>query len=207
MSNTEPKWLKWAKQIQAISQTGLTYTKDVYDAERYEELRNLSLEIMEEYTGLEQRAIRDLFANETGYATPKVDIRCVVFSEGKVLMVREKADGAWSLPGGWADIGLTPGEIAVNETREESGYEIVPERVLAILDTGKHNPPSPYHVYKIFILCKLTGGKAQEGVETDGIGFFDRDSIPEVSAERNTREQVEMMFRLAEDPAAQTLFD
>lgn len=130
----DTKWLEWAKQIQAISQTGLTYAKDVYDIERYEELRRISIDILSNYTSVNKEKISLTFASDSGYATPKVDIRGVVFRENKVLLVREKIDGAWALPGGWSDIGLSPSEVAVKEIKEESGFDVVPMRLLAVLD-------------------------------------------------------------------------
>jgi hypothetical protein len=116
----EPKWLDWAKQLQSIAQAGLTYSKDVYDLERFELIRNISVEMLSQQTGMEMAVIKDLFASETGYATPKIDIRAVVFKDNKILMVRENTDGNWSLPGGWADIGLTPSEVAVKEVKRRN---------------------------------------------------------------------------------------
>ncbi|TYP68663.1 NUDIX hydrolase [Paenibacillus methanolicus] len=203
------RWLEWAKQIQAISQTGLAYGKDIYDIERFEMLRDLSVEIMQTYTEAGEEKIRDLFANDTGYATPKVDVRGVVLNEdGAMLMVRELADGAWSLPGGWADIGLSPKEIAVKEVREESGFEVEAVRLLAVLDKKFHDhPPSPHHVYKMFILCRLTGGAAQIGLETTQVGFFAQDALPPLSVERNTERQIQAMFELARGERSDVLLD
>ncbi|WP_315899191.1 NUDIX hydrolase N-terminal domain-containing protein [Paenibacillus cremeus] len=189
------RWLDWAKQLQAIAQTGLTYVKDVYDRERYEALREISVEIMEQYTLAGEDVIRMAFANETGYATPKVDVRGVVFQNNHILLVREKADGAWALPGGWADIGYSPSEIAVKEVREEAGFEVEAVKLLAVLDKKFHDhPPSPYHVYKLFILCRIVGGSALGGVETSEVGFFAEDDLPPLSVERNTEKQLHLMF-------------
>nr|WP_245809603.1 NUDIX hydrolase [Cohnella massiliensis] len=205
---TEPKWLEWAKQIQAIAQTGLTYAKDVYDIERYEALRQLSVDILANYTWAGKERIRLAFAGETGYATPKTDIRAVVFRDGKILLVREKIDGAWALPGGWADIGLSPSEVAVKEVREESGYEVKPVRLLAVLDKKFHDhPPEPYHIYKLFIRCDIVGGQALSGVETSDVGFFAQDGLPELSVERNTAAQIHAMFEFLRDPAKEVLLD
>ncbi|RIX60344.1 NUDIX domain-containing protein [Paenibacillus nanensis] len=204
----EPKWLAWAKQIQAIAQTGLTYAKDVYDIERYELLRQLSIDILSEYTDIGKETIKLTFAGDTGYATPKVDIRAVVFQDDKILLVREKIDGAWALPGGWADIGLSPSEIAVKEAKEESGLDVEPVRLLAVLDKKfHHHPPEPYHIYKLFIQCRIVGGRAAGGMETSEAGFFDRDNLPELSAQRNTTEQLRMMFEFLDDPAKEVLLD
>ncbi|MFK7691885.1 NUDIX hydrolase [Paenibacillus sp. HJGM_3] len=196
------QWLEWAKQIQAISQSGLAYSKDVYDQERFEQLRQLSIEIMSAYTGVEEEKVRSLFAAEQGYATPKVAVRAVVFREGKLLLVRERADGAWALPGGWADIGLSPKEIAVKETREESGYEVQAGRLLAIFDKNRHEdqPPSPYHEYTVYILCELIGGEERTSVETSEVGFFGPDELPVLSSSRNTENQVNMLFSYLNNP-------
>lgn len=197
----EPKWLEWAKQLQSIAQAGLTYSKDVFDLERFEEIRKISVEILEEHTGLEKTTIADLFANETGYATPKVDIRAVVFQDNKILMVRENHDGKWSLPGGWADIGYTPGEVAVKEVKEESGFDVKAVKLLAVTDYKRHpHPPSPYHVYKMFIQCEIVGGKAAEGVETSDVEFFGENELPPLSIPRNTKEQIGLAFSFLKDP-------
>lgn len=202
------QWLEWAKQIQAISQTGLTYCKDIYDIERYEELRNLSLEIMAKYTDVQADKVRDLFANEKGYATPKIDVRGVVLNNEKILLVKEVEDGGWALPGGWADIGLSPGENAVKEIKEESGFDVRPLRILAVFDRNKHeHPPSPYHIYKIFVLCEIIGGKAKNGIETSAVQFFGKFELPVLSEDRNTTSQIHSMFDFARDPNKEVLFD
>lgn len=196
------KWLEWAKQIQAISQAGLEYSKDVYDIERFEQLRELSVEIMQQYTEVEIELIRELFAGETGYATPKVDIRGVVFQDNRILLVKEKLDGAWALPGGWADIGLSPKEIVVKEIKEEAGYEARAGRLLGVVDKKFHpHPPSPWHVYKMFIECEIIGGEAAvDTIETIEVGFFAENELPPLSIERNTEQQVKRMFDYLRNP-------
>lgn len=202
------KWLDWAKQIQAIAQTGLTYVRDVYDQERYQQLRQLSIEMMAEYTSVGKEKIELTFASDTGYATPKVDIRGVVFRDNRILMVREKIDGAWALPGGWADIGYSPFEIAVKEIREEAGFHVAPVRLLAVLDKKFHNhPPEPYHIYKLFILCEIVGGEARGGLETSAVQFFREHELPELSAERNTEAQIKTMFEFLRDPGKAVICD
>ena len=204
----EPKWLEWAKQIQAIAQTGLTYAKDVYYIERYEALRHISVDILSNYANVGEEKVKLAFASETGYATPKVDVRAVVFQDHKVLLVRERMDGAWALPGGWADIGYSPAEVAVKEVREEAGYDVEPIRLLAVLDKQfHHHPPEPYHVYKLFIQCRIVGGEALSGVETSEVAFFDRDRLPELSQERNTPAQIQTMFEFLRDPAKEVIVD
>lgn len=204
----EQKWLSWAKEIQAIAQTGLTYAKDVYDIERYQALRELSVDILANYSFESKERIRLSFADEGGYSTPKVDIRGVVFRENQILLVREKLDGKWALPGGWADIGLSPSEVVVKEISEESGFQAEAIRLLAVLDKKFHNhPPEPYHIYKFFILCRIVGGEAAEGVETSGVSFFSEDELPELSEERNTKEQLRMMFEYLRNPEKVVILD
>jgi ADP-ribose pyrophosphatase YjhB (NUDIX family) len=201
-------WLDMAKRLQAMAQSGLAYCSNPYDKERYEELRNISADIISSYTELDGEMVRELFCNETGYQTPKVDIRGVVFQHGRILMVREKLDGAWALPGGWADIGLSPGEIAVKEIKEEAGLVVRPVRLLAVYDKKCHpHPPSPYHVYKMFILCEILGGTAAAGTETSEVGFFHEEELPELSVERNTGSQLRTMFEFLGNPDKEALFD
>lgn len=202
------KWLEWAKQIQAISQAGLAYSNDIYDLDRFEQLRTLSIEILNSYTGVEREKIRELFASETGYATPKVDIRGVIYQDDKLLFVKERIDGAWALPGGWADIGLSPKEVAVKEAKEESGYDVLPVRLLGIVDKKFHDhPPSPSHVYKIFIQCEIIGGEAQASMETLDVGFFGEHELPELSTDRNTEKQIRRLFELCRTGSGEIMFD
>lgn len=139
----EMKWLDWAKEIQAIAQAGLAYTKDDFDRERFEQLRELSHEIIADYTETDFSKVKELFAGESGYQTPKVDVRAVIFKDHKLLLVQEKADGKWAPPGGWADIGFTPKEIAVKETLEETGLKVKAHKLLAVMDKKRHNHPLP----------------------------------------------------------------
>ena len=204
-------WLEWIKQVYAISQWGLTYSKDPFDLERYEVLKQLSVEMMTDFAQMDKSRIQELFAHEVGYVTPKVDVRGVVFNEaGKILMVREKWDGKWTLPGGWADIGLSPAEMVVKEVWEESGFEVRPLKLLAILDKKFFDhPSSPYHIYKTFIHCEITGGEATLGLESTGVEFYAPDEIPalELSAHRVTHAQLDMLFAHYNDPNRPTDFN
>lgn len=202
------KWLEWAQRIQSLSQAGLTYTKNVYDIERFEELRAISTEIMNEYTGLEMEKLKNLFASEAGYQTPKVDIRGAVFQNGKILLVREIIDDKWSLPGGFCDVGLSPAENIVKEIKEESGFDVAPIKLLALLDMKKHeHPPQPFHYYKVFIHCGIVAGKAEKGIETKDVQFFSENNLPELSLARNTEAQIHMLFKFLKDPLKETVFD
>lgn len=202
------KWLDWAKRIQSLAQAGIAFSKDVYDIERFEELREISLEIMAEYTDTEMEKLTELFANEIGYQTPKVDVRGVVFQDEKILMVRENYDQHWALPGGFCDIGYSPTENVVKEIKEESGYDVIPKRIIALLDSNKHpHPPQPYQYYKIFILCEIVGGSASIGVETNKIDFFRAEQLPPLSANRNTESQIKLLFEFLKDPFKETVVD
>lgn len=204
----EPKWLEWAKQLQSIAQAGLTYSKDKYDLERFEMIRNLSSEMLSQQTQMDKSVIKEIFANETGYATPKVDVRAVIFKENKILMVKEEAKGVWALPGGWADIGLSPSEVAIKEVQEESGYDVEAVKLIGVFDKHKHpHPPSAYHVYKIFIHCVITGGKPETGIETSAVDFFAENELPKLSVARNTESQIRFVFEYLHNPQRAIYFD
>ncbi len=171
-------------------------------------LRDMSVEILNEYTDVGVEKIKELFANETGYATPKVDVRCVIFQDNKILLVKERLDGAWALPGGWADIGLSPKEVAVKETKEESGLDVKAIRLLGVLDKKFHDhPPTASHVYKIFILCEIVGGQIAAGLETSEVAFFDEDHLPDLSAERNTEKQIKKLFEMIRSDTKEVMLD
>lgn len=201
-------WLDIAKEMQAIAQAGLEYGKDKYDIERFQQLRDLSIRIMHEHTDAPVEKIRELFADETGYPTPKVDIRGVVFREGKILMVREIIDGGWTLPGGYADIGYSPFEIAAKEIWEEAGIKVEPQRLLAVFDKKNHpHPPDRYHTYKFFILCKDSGEPIKPGMETTEVAWVDRHHIPPLSLPRITHNQIMTMFEFYDHPEMDALCD
>jgi ADP-ribose pyrophosphatase YjhB (NUDIX family) len=207
MSQQHP-WLEYAKRVQALAQAGLTYAENSFDQERYQELSEISVRIVAEMSETDISRVRELFTNEVGYQTPKTDVRAVVFQDNKILLVREKVDNCWALPGGWADVGYTPGEIAVKETREEAGLEVRALRLLAVLDKKCHpHPPSPYHTYKIFILCQAIGGALQQGSETLDVQYFGRGELPELSVERGTASQIQLMFEYLDNPQKETVFD
>jgi ADP-ribose pyrophosphatase YjhB (NUDIX family) len=202
-----PDALRWAQRIQAIAQTGLTYCHDAFDRGRYEELREIAIE-MAQAAGAGAEAARVAFTSETAYPTPKVDVRAVVFRGDELLLVREARTGGWTMPGGWADVGDTPGGVARRETREESGYDVLPRKLIAVFDKARHeHPPSLYYTYKIFVLCELVGGEACLSHETDGVGFFRKDALPKLDVERTTPGQVEIAFAHKADPARATDFD
>lgn len=202
------KWLEWAMEIQSIAQAGLTYGHDEFDKERYERLREISAEILAYKTDMTVEKVKDLFCNETGYQTPKVDTRAAVFENGKILLVHEK-DGRWSLPGGWCDVDQSVAENTVKETMEEAGLEVKPTKLIAVQDRNKHNTPVyAYGVVKIFVMCTLIGGCFVENIETTETKYFARNEIPEnLANEKVTREQVEMCFDAYNDEHWMTQFD
>jgi ADP-ribose pyrophosphatase YjhB (NUDIX family) len=203
-------WLEWARRIQAIAQTGLWYTEGPYDRERYGELERIAMEMMAAASDLAPEQARALFAGETGYATPKVDVRGAVFREGLLLLVREREDGLWTLPGGWADVGQPPAEAVVKEIREESGFHTRPVKLLAVWDRDhpRHgHPPLPWAVYKVVILCEITGGEAAPSMETAEVGFFAEDAVPALSLGRVTPGQVARIFAHRRHPEWPTEFD
>jgi ADP-ribose pyrophosphatase YjhB (NUDIX family) len=201
-------WLEMAKKLQAVAQAGLEYSDNKYDIDRYQQVRELSMEIMLGFSELNMTRLSNGFAADKGYPTPKVDVRGVVFRENKILLVRETIDGNWSVPGGWADVGLTPFEVAKKEVFEESGLVVEPVRLLAILDKKCHNhPPDIFHIYKIFVLCRETGGHLQEGMETSDTGFFGMNELPSLSTPRITEEQIELMFDFKNNPSKPAICD
>ena len=209
MSNKFPDhWLTIAKKINSIAQTGLTFSKDKFDQERYTELLNLSIQILNNITEIDSQKLEFVFNRDIGYQTPKVGIRAVVFRDDKILMVKEKMDNKWCLPGGYADTGMTPSEIAINEVKEESGYDVKPLRILGLIDYNKHQErPFPFDIYQIFMECEITGGEAKTGIETSDVGFFDIDNLPELSVRRVTKEQILKMYELHKNKELEPIFD
>lgn len=206
---TEPDWLSWTRELQAIAQTGLAFTRDPYDRERYEALRALASTIMAAHTGAPPQAIEDLFRAERGYATPKVDVRAAVFdAEGRILMVREVMDGhRWTLPGGWADVNLTPAQNVIKEVREESGYEVSVRKLAAAWDrTRQGHPASVFACCKLFYLCDLAGGAAATSLETSEVGWFAQAALPfgELSTGRVLEAQIRRMFDHFREPGLAT---
>jgi len=210
---TSTQLLEYAQRLQAIAQAGIAYHRNPYDLERYQELRALSARLLEELTDEPIEKIVRMFASETGYPTPKVDIRSVMFrGDNEVLLVQEKADhNNWTLPGGWADVGCTPFEAAIKEAEEETGLRVKPVRLLAVLDKRKHpHPPQPWHVYKVFIQCRIEGGELKQVTpETCGARWFGKDELPRIqlSTDRVTLSQLENLFRFAVDPTLLPLCD
>jgi ADP-ribose pyrophosphatase YjhB (NUDIX family) len=205
----DPVWLQWAKELAAIAQNGLTFSENAYDIERYQAIRRIAAEMMSAQSNLDTDTLMTLLEREEGYATPKVDVRGVVFRENKILLVEEKIDGGWTLPGGWADPCQSPSECVVREIREESGYETEARKLLAVYDRSKHphKPHIPFHIYKMFFLCEITGGSPKVSHETTAVDFFPEDQIPELSISRILPDQIARMFDYYRNPDLPVYFD
>jgi ADP-ribose pyrophosphatase YjhB (NUDIX family) len=179
--------LRINRRLQAIAQAGIHYANNGFDLQRYQELRELTVQLAAQISDAEPDKIRNLFTDDTGFQTPKTDIRAVVLKDDKILLVRERSDNRWSMPGGFADINYSPSEVAVKEVAEEAGLEVKVNRLLAVVDTDRHNfPPLEFHYYKLIILCDLIGGELRGSDETEEARFFNLDDLPELSEKRNT---------------------
>lgn len=206
MNNGET-WLSWAIELQALAQAGLFYSKDIYDIERFSRIREIAAEMIASPAGLPLERIKDLFCNETGYQTPKLDTRAAVFQQDKILLVQEN-NGLWSLPGGWVDVDLSVGENTIKEVKEEAGLDVMPRMVIAVQDRKKHNPEIyAYNICKVFVLCDLLGGSFQANSETIASGWFTMDSLPPLSENKNTRSQIQMCFDAVRAEHWETVFD
>ena len=194
-------YIKWARELQSLAQAGLHYSKDKFDIERFERIRVISAEMLSEISDTPIEEVREIFCCEKGYQTPKVDVRAAVIRDGKILLVREN-NGLWSLPGGWADVGLSAAENAAKEAFEEAGAAVKPLRAVAIQDWQKNNGSgmeSALSVYKIFFLCAYLGGEFRENIETTETGWFTIDELPQLCWEKNNEEQINLCFEAYAD--------
>ena len=198
-----------AQRIRALSQTGLSYSHNDYEIERCRELITISNRITSIVSGIRDEEIDALYMPIKEYVTPKVDVRAVIFNDkDEVLLVREKVDGCWSMPGGWSDVGFTPKEVAIKETKEETGLDVCVERLLAVIDKRCHaHPAGPFYIYKMFILCKVLGGEFNETFDIIDKGFFALDCLPPLSLDRILPEQISLMYELRNNPAAPVYLD
>lgn len=203
-----PRWLAWAREIQALSQTGLTFSENDYERQRYTRLAEIAAEIMHSYTGLPAADLTANFLEQPGYATPKIDVRGAVVRDGKVLLVQERVDERWCMPGGWADVGDRPSETVAREVWEESGFHIVPRTVVGVYDANRSGRPLPlYHAYKIVFWCEITGGEARTSDETLAVGFFPFDDLPPLSSNRTDQRHLADVQAHAQDPHRPAHFD
>jgi ADP-ribose pyrophosphatase YjhB (NUDIX family) len=209
MSKIEiPKWLEWAREIQQLSQTGLAFAKTGYEKMRYERLIELTAEILEHHTLLDKAEVERVLMKQPGYATPKIDVRAGVISDNKILLVQERTDNMWAMPGGWADIGDIPSEVAIRETKEESGFDVKPTKVIGVYDANREGGYLEFfHAFKIVFLCNPIGGEARPSDETIDVKYFGFDELPPLSTNRTNINHIEEIKLHLEDSNRQTYFD
>lgn len=203
-----PRWLTWAREVAALAQSGLHYTTNEFDKQRYERLAAIAAEMIASQSNLSEADLSALFFAQKGYATPKVDVRAAVFHENRLLMVRERMDGGWTMPGGWADVGDVPSNAAERETREEAGYLVRAVRLIGIYDANRTGPLELYHAYKMVFLCELLGGEAAPSNETSEVQFFAQNEIPaHLSGERTRPRHIQDAFAVLAQPGLPVVFD
>ncbi len=203
-----PRWLEWAREIQALSQTGLTYSENDYQTQRYRRLMEIAAEIVESHTDLPREPVFQNFLVQPGYATPKVDVRGAVIQDKKILLVQERADERWCMPGGWADVGDLPSKMVEREVWEESGFEVVARKVIGVYDANRGGVPLEfYHAYKIVFLCEIVGGQARSSNETLAVNFFSFDNLPPLSAERTNERHLAEVYAHLHDRHRPVAFD
>lgn len=204
-----PRWLEWAREIQALAQTGLAFSENEYNSERYRRLMEIAAEIVNTHTGLAKADILETFLMQPGYATPKVDVRAAVIREGKILLVQERSDERWCMPGGWADVGTLPSENVVREVWEESGFRVKPRKLIGIFDANRSDraPLELYHAYKMIFLCGITGGEERPSNETRDVRFFDFENLPPLSSHRTNEKHLAEVVAHLKNPNRPTAFD
>jgi ADP-ribose pyrophosphatase YjhB (NUDIX family) len=201
-------WLAWARELQALGQTGLTFNQDPYNSHRYRRLLEIAAEIVARHTALDPTELFENFAVQPGYATPKVDVRAAIIRDGRILLVHERVDERWAMPGGWADVGDLPSDMVAREVREESGVEVSVRKVIGVYDANRVGKPIEfYHAYKVVFLCDLTGGEPQGGEETLAAEFFSPDALPPLSMERTAPRHIAEAFAHVADPSRPAAFD
>ena len=204
----EPNWLTWGRKLQSIAQSGLAHTGNPFDAERYEAVRAVAADMLADRTGGGPETILGLFAQDRGYATPKVDVRGAVFEGDRLLMVKEDLAGGWAIPGGWAEINEPPSQSVEREIFEESGYIAKARKLIAVYDRLLHpQTPHPWHSYKIFFLCDKTGGEATTSIETSEVAFFSEEEIAALPLAKVTPDQLTHVFEHHRHPERPTDFD
>jgi ADP-ribose pyrophosphatase YjhB (NUDIX family) len=203
-----PKWLKIAREIQQLSQTGAAFAVTDYEKNRYKRLTEITAEIIDHHTDLEKESVQKVLMEQPGYATPKIDIRAAVIKDGKILLVQESTDNCWAMPGGWADVGDIPSEVAIRETKEESGYDVKPVKVIGVYDANRIGGRLEFfHAFKIIFLCELIGGKAQTSEETLDVRFFDFDVLPPLSMNRTNNKHIDEIKLHLSNSERKTFFD
>ena len=201
-------WLEIARELQALSQSGLTFSENHFERDRYKRISEIASEIFNKHTEIDNNELFDLFIDQKGYATPKIDVRAATIKEGKILLVKEAADGKWSMPGGWADVGDKPSEVAERETMEESGFIVKAQKLIGVFDANRSGRPLElFHAFKIIFLCEFIGGEATPSDETLDVGFFPLDDLPELSSNRTNERHLNEIKAHLKDMERHTYFD
>lgn len=201
-------WLKWAREIQTLSQTGLAFAQTKYETERYKRFTEIAAEIVSLHCQTESGELSKIFLAHTGYATPKIDVRAAVISDNKILLVQERTDNCWAMPGGWAEVGDLPSEVAIRETKEESGLDVQPVKIVGVLDANRSGRPLEFfHAFKIIFLCNLIGGELKSSDETLDAKFFPFDLLPPFSPNRTNQKHIDETLKHLSDPNRMTFFD
>ena len=207
MNNQSPKWLEWAREIFSLSQSGITYSRNQYDIERYKRLQEITAEMIAGQSEIEKESVLESFSMQSGYITPKIDVRGAVIRDDKILLIQERADAKWAMPGGWADLGNSPASVAEREVFEESGFHVKAEKVVAVIDANRIQPLEFYHAYKIIFLCKLLDGKPRISYETLAVDFFELNNLPQLSSYRTNEDMLREVFAHVQNPNRATAFD
>jgi ADP-ribose pyrophosphatase YjhB (NUDIX family) len=195
-------------RLQALARTGLHFCGSEYDRQRYEEIERIAAELAAGGRPADRDALLTLWQRETGYVTPKVEVRGATFRDGRVLLVRETADGHWTLPGGWADVGESPSQAVEKEIEQETGFRARAVKLAALWDRSRHgHGEALFHGWKAFFLCEITGGEPRGSYETDAVAFFAPDDLPPMSVGRSTPRQVARMLEHWRERALPTDFD
>ncbi len=207
-NKTNPKWLKWAREIQQLCQTGLAFSESEYDTQRYKKLTEIAAEIVATHSYISKNELTDNFLAHSGYATPKVDIRAAIIENNKILLVQEKMDKKWVLPGGWADVGESPTESVIRETQEECGLKVAPKKVVGVYDANRYGRPLElFHAYKLVFLCEKVGGSLKTSTETIAVDFFDFDTLPPLSTSRTDEKHINDILAHINNPSLPTIFE
>jgi len=199
--------LKWSRQLFTISQAGLTYCKNEYDLERYHQLQEIAAEMLSSQTHLSNAEVMQSLSLQSGYATPKIDVRGAVIQDGKILLIQEQSDGLWAMPGGWADIGDLPSKTVEREVWEESGYLVCVDKVIAVMDANRFGSLEFYHAYKLIFQCSILGGQPRTSHETMAVDFFNLNELPPLSTSRTTHAMLTEVYEHHKDPTRPTAFD
>ncbi len=209
MNNKQnPKWLEWAREIQQLCQTGLAFSESEYDTQRYKRLTEIAAEIVSSHSTLDKEQLIKILLAHPGYATPKVDIRAAIIENNKILLVQETMDNKWAMPGGWADVGESPATAIIRETKEESGLDVIPTKIIGVYEANREGRPLElFHAYKIVFLCENIGGVPRTSSETIAVNYFAFDNLPKLSTARTNKKHLKNIFAHINNPTLPTIFE